>query len=734
MLNTMSRARVRPFGRVKASGFAIGALILGTMSTPIMAQQLMSAQSVEQLTEVAADRLCTAGFNTDYGWFDVTAINRFGVLEFPGQLTSGACTNSTAAGLAVDLGTLPLTLAGPAIYHIGTPSTVRVNVLEPALCEDYYAGAVGTPNWQLDIIDANGDAMQFGTGPGVLSMPGVTAVDYAAANGAIRPVRADTDAQWLRCHSGLAANAGPPAANPVDPDHVFSDGFEQPLADLRVDFLDAQGGAALPGDVIDQGVAATVSYRVRVSNIGSWAASQVRIREFVPTNAPNLGPTVTRTACIDHGVSGNDNTPCTNGIGADKFAVDLATLAAGAHRDFTFTRASSGTVFGAGQSQALIQVAAFSDPAGGVDANYADNSRSLRIKVVDQVTITRAVWTNGSAGGAGGTIARTSAPVGCAAEVGVASTCPPGTTGLVYTASASTGFTFTGFTGCAGTTSGMSEIGGSLTTTAPSSCTVTANFRSKPVVTTSVSGTNGAITPPSQDIHYNTQAFFTVNPSTGYEVDTITGCGGVVHHMGNTWKTTAPVTANCAVLVSFKPITSTVTANAGLHGTVTSQNPVQITYPTDQAFFVVEADANYVAEAANSSSCTNVTGPVPNPFGAGVMFSANSVMGDCEIDLIFNLVTYPVTTDPAIVNGKIWFLDAGGAQVSSTSIDVPHGQSATFNLIPDSGYKFNLPGDVSAAGCSLASVNYNPSTQIWSATTSAITGTGCQVSAVFTPL
>ena len=354
-------------------------LVLGMASLPAMAQTAPEP----------ADRLCTAGFNVDYGWFNVLgsvpADDRFGVLEFLGGLTSGACVPITPARLAVQLGGTALPLSGEAIYNnLGSASpTLTVPLLEPALCEDYYSGA-GTATWNLVIKDANDQDMIGGP------VVGITALDYNLNSGALVPQRADASTPWLTCHAGLAPNS---TAGSVEPDEngVFADGLESET-NLRVAFLDVQG-APLASDVLNQAQAAgsNVAFTVRVSNHGSVPAQDVRIREFVPTASTLMGPIVERVVggCIDHGPAGDALNPCSNtggnsnGIGANRFAQNIGPLAPGAHRDFTLTRRSNGSDFSAGQPLALIQVAAFSAPGTAIEVDRADNSRSLRIRMVE---------------------------------------------------------------------------------------------------------------------------------------------------------------------------------------------------------------------------------------------------------------------------------------------------------------------------------------------------------------
>ncbi|MCX7555725.1 Ig-like domain-containing protein [Xanthomonadaceae bacterium JHOS43] len=349
-------------------------LMLGVTTLPAMAQT------------APADRLCTAGFNVDYGWFDVTSIDRLGVLEFPGQLTQAGCVPVTPAKLAVQLGGTTLPLSGEATYNnLGTTTpTLTVPLLEPALCEDYYSGA-GTATWSLVIKDANDQDM---IGPVV----GITALDYNLNSGALVPQRADASTPWLACYAGLAPNAASGGVEP-DEDALFADGLESE-SNLRVTFLDAQG-VPLTSDVLNQAQAdgSDVEFKVRVENTGTTPAYDVRIREFVPTVGALMGPTVRRVECTtDQGLpcstGRGDTLDCGNSPVSDRFAENVGDLLPNTHREYTLVRRSCSSDVGANQSLALIQLAAFSAPDVSVEVDHADNSRSLRIKVVENFSPT----------------------------------------------------------------------------------------------------------------------------------------------------------------------------------------------------------------------------------------------------------------------------------------------------------------------------------------------------------
>ncbi len=670
-------------------------LLLGVVALPAQAQ-----------TAVPGDRLCTAGFNTDYGWFDAPSIDRLGVLEFPGQLTPTGCVSVTPARLAVQLGGITLPLSGEVVYsNLGSASpTLTTPLLEPALCEDYYIAGGGSTAWRLVVKDANDQVM-------IDTVNGVSTLEYNLASGAMVPQRADTSAPWLRCYSGLAPNASGGGSVP-DANALFADGMESEF-NLQLEFLD-ESGAVLGADVVDVAANVDAVFTVRISNHGTTPARDVRVSEFVPTSNSLLGPVVTRVGCkVGSSTTGTDcsgTAPNFNGVGTNRFLQHLGDLAPGQQRTFTLTRRSSGTDTSGAQAMALIQVAVFSKPDASIEMNQGDNSRSLRIRVVDQIQVTRGVTTNGASGGIGGTINRVSVPAGCSAEAGAVTTCPPGTTGLVYSAAAASGYTFIGFTGCTGTPSSVGESGGAFTTTSTISCAVTANFRSMPTVTASA-GANGAISPPSQAVHYGTPAQFTVTPNSGYAVDNISGCGGVTHVSGATWQTSA-VTANCAVNVSFKVPQFAVTATAVGNGSVSPAAPNSVTVQYGQA-------ATFAVTPGGSEYDVVVTGSCPSLPGAwfGSSYMVPNITQDCQVQFEFVLITHPVSVSPNLTNGSL-VLD---------SPTVVHGGNAGFTVVPATGY--HLDGAVTNTGTSGAcgTISLAGST----GTAGPITSAGCELSANF---
>ncbi|MCB1569309.1 MAG: hypothetical protein KDI69_10910, partial [Xanthomonadales bacterium] len=297
-------------------------VILATAGSPVMAQVLPE------------DRLCTADFNADYGWFNVPgsvpADDRLGVLEFPGALNA-TCVPATTANLTVKLGVATLPLVGDVTYDT-FHATVSVPLLEPALCEDYFSGT-GAAAWALVVKDANGDDMMPTWGA-------VDSIQYNPGDGALDVQRANGSPSDVRCYAGLKPNFTYPPQR-LSADLIFSDSMESPpppLPDLQVEFMEVAGNAHVADELGQANGGGGVTWRLRVRNLGLGDATNVRIREFVPGNAALLGPTVTRDTCT---VNEPNGVGCSNGVGTSKFAQDLPTLAAGTYQDYILTRTSS---------------------------------------------------------------------------------------------------------------------------------------------------------------------------------------------------------------------------------------------------------------------------------------------------------------------------------------------------------------------------------------------------------
>ena len=170
-----------------------------------------------------------------------------------------------------------------------------------------------------------------------------------------------------------------------------------------------------------------------------------------------------------------------------------------------------------------------------------------------------------SCGGGGGGGSSPPPPIPVTASAGTGGQISPSTASV--TSGASTAFTLTpndGYevdtvSGCGGALSGSTYTTGSIT----AACTVSATFKLKKYTVLTAAVANGSVSPISAQVTHGTTTAFTLNPNDGYEVDTVSGCGGALS--GSTY-TTGSITAACTVSATFKKRKVTVKFSAVGYG------------------------------------------------------------------------------------------------------------------------------------------------------------------------
>ncbi len=211
---------------------------------------------------------------------------------------------------------------------------------------------------------------------------------------------------------------------------------------------------------------------------------------------------------------------------------------------------------------------------------------------------------------------------------------------------------------------------------------------------TTTASTGGSVTPGTTTVNSGQTAKFTVSASNGYTVQSVTGCGGTLS--GNTY-TTGPVTDNCTVNASFKPITYTVTATAGSGGTIT---PPSTTVSSGQTTtFTVSANSGYKIQSVTGCSGTL----------AGSTYTTGPIKTNCTVNASFNLITYTVSASAS-----------SGGTVTPPSVTVDAGQTTAFNVTANTGYAIQ---NVTGCGGTLSNNVYK---------TGTISG-NCNVAAHFSP-
>ena len=149
------------------------------------------------------------------------------------------------------------------------------------------------------------------------------------------------------------------------------------------------------------------------------------------------------------------------------------------------------------------------------------------------------------------------------------------------------GFRLVNVTGC-----GVVFIGGAAITTpttwttaaVSSDCTVTAFFTALPTFTViAAAGAGGSISPSSVAVGQGLTTTFNVTPASGFQIASVTGCGGT--RSGSTY-TTGPITAACAVTATFS-VSATPPA-------VTTTRMIEFIFPALDYYFLTSR-ANEIA-------------------------------------------------------------------------------------------------------------------------------------------
>lgn len=123
-----------------------------------------------------------------------------------------------------------------------------------------------------------------------------------------------------------------------------------------------------------------------------------------------------------------------------------------------------------------------------------------------------------------------------------------------FTISPASNSTIVSLSGCGGSLNGAIYTTGAIN----GACTVTATFDLNTYTVTATAGSGGSISPGFLSVPHGNVASFTAIPNSGFEISSITGCGGDLN--GATY-TTGPIQAACVVSVQFATETDGSTAN-----------------------------------------------------------------------------------------------------------------------------------------------------------------------------
>lgn len=177
-----------------------------------------------------------------------------------------------------------------------------------------------------------------------------------------------------------------------------------------------------------------------------------------------------------------------------------------------------------------------------------------------------------------------------------------------FTVTPTSGYLIGTVNGCGGSLAGSTYTTGPIT----AACTVNASFTLITYTVTATAGTGGSISPPTRSVIPGATTTFTVTPTSGYRIGTVSGCGGTL--AGSTY-TTGTITTACTVSASFTALPKyTLTITKSGTGTVASA-PAGISCGyTCRAAFVSGTSVTLTATAgaghqfASWTGCTSVSG------------------------------------------------------------------------------------------------------------------------------
>jgi len=146
-------------------------------------------------------------------------------------------------------------------------------------------------------------------------------------------------------------------------------------------------------------------------------------------------------------------------------------------------------------------------------------------------------------------------------------------------------------------------------------------------------GANGTILPNTpQTVNYNSTKVFTVTPNSGYTASVGGTCGGTL--VGTTY-TTNPVVANCTVVASFVLNSYTVTATAGVGGTITPASRA-VNHGLTTTFTVTPEAGKYIS---------SIGGTCPVGTFAGNIYTTGPIVANCTVMATFMSGT--IVPDPS---------------------------------------------------------------------------------------
>jgi uncharacterized repeat protein (TIGR02543 family) len=234
-------------------------------------------------------------------------------------------------------------------------------------------------------------------------------------------------------------------------------------------------------------------------------------------------------------------------------------------------------------------------------------------------------------------------------------------TNVELTATANTGYHFTGWSGdLSGTTNPETIL-------MDGNKSVTANFAINQYTITASAGSGGNISPSGAVVvDFGTDQSFTITPNTGFHVADVLVDGSSVGAVAAYQFTN--VTANHTISASFAIDTLTITASAIGSGQISPAGTIQVTYGTDQSFTMTPNSGSHVdsvvVDGVNLGALTN--------------YQFTGITASHTITAYFSVNRYTLTVNAS--NGTV--------TKNPDQPDYAHGTAVELTAVPNAGYHF----------------------------------------------
>ncbi len=211
---------------------------------------------------------------------------------------------------------------------------------------------------------------------------------------------------------------------------------------------------------------------------------------------------------------------------------------------------------------------------------------------------------------------------------------------------------------------------------------------SKTITIMATAGANGSISPSGAvTVTYDGSQSFTITPDVGYHVADVlvdgVSVGAVTSYDFNN------VLFDHTIDASFAINVYTITATAGVNGTISPSGAVSVNHGSDQGFTITPDAGYHVADVLVDGVS----------IGAVTSHTITNVTADHTIDASFAINTYTITATAG----------ANGTISPSGAVSVNHGSDQGFTITPDAGYHV---ADVLVDGISIGAVTSHTITNV----------------------